>query len=403
MAGSAFLHPFTAPTQTDFIRIVGGEGSTIWDDRGNRYIDAMASLWYMNVGHGRREMIEAITAQATRLASYHTFSPFTNLPAEQLADEIAALSPFDDGRVFLASSGSEAVDSAMKLARIAQREAGHPERQLIVSREHGYHGTNYGGTSAQGIPVNQDGFGPLVGDVVQVPAGNVEAIAQLFEQHAGRVAAVLTEPVQGAGGVFPPPEGYLSSLRTLCDTHGAYLILDEVICGFGRLGQWFGAQHYGVTPDFITFAKAVSSGYVPLGGVIVGDAPASALCNDPGFVLKHGYTYSGHPIAAAAGLEAIAIQKREGLVQRAASIGARLSAGLESLAADGLLTEVRGVGAIWAVGLDESFDAPTVRDRVLEEGVVVRPLGSSLAMCPPLVITDDEVDRIVDAIAAALR
>jgi adenosylmethionine-8-amino-7-oxononanoate aminotransferase len=397
------LHPFTAPTQTEFVTVVGGHGSTIVDDAGNEYIDAMASLWYMNVGHGRQEMVDAITAQASKLATYHTFSPFSNQPAEQLASKIAALSPYERPRVFLACSGSEAVDSAMKLARIAQREAGHPERQLIISREHGYHGTNFGGTSAQGIPVNQDGFGPLVGDVVQAPAANVESIAQIFEQNPGRVAAVLTEPLQGAGGVFPPADGYLESLRRLCDAHGAYLIFDEVICGFGRLGQWFGAQYYGVTPDFITFAKAVSSGYMPVGGVIVGDAPRAALEANDGFVLRHGYTYSGHPIAAAAALEAIAIQEREGLVARATTIGRRLSAGLQALLDDGAVTAVRGAGAVWAVGLDESRDAPTVRNRVLDHGVVVRPLGNALSMCPPLVITDAEIDRVVDALATVLR
>jgi putrescine aminotransferase len=398
----AFLHPFTAPRQADFIRIVGGDGSTIWDDQGNRYIDGMASLWYMNVGHGRSEMVDAIRSQAETLASYHTFSPFSNEPAERLSDRIAGLAPEPGSRVFLCNSGSEAVDSAMKIARIGQREAGHPERTIVISREHGYHGTNYGGTSAQGIPINREGFGPMVGDVVSVPAGNAEAIAQVFQEHEGRVAAVLSEPVQGAGGVFPPPDGYLESLRRLCDANGAYLILDEVICGFGRLGTWFGAQYYGVTPDLITFAKAVTSGYQPLGGVIVGARVRRALEANEGFILKHGYTYSGHPIAAAAGLAAIDIQEQEGLVDRATAIGDRLSAGLESLRADGLIEEVRGVGGVWAAALPEPHDASEVRDRVLDHGVVVRPLGNSLAMCPPLVITDAEIDQIVDAIASSL-
>ena len=402
MSTGAFLHPFTAPRQADFIRVVGGQGSTIWDDAGNRYIDAMASLWYMNVGHGRVEMVEAITRQASELASYHTFSPFSNSPAEQLAEKILSIAPFRSGRVFLCDSGSEAVDSAMKIARVAQREAGHPERRVIISREHGYHGVNFGGTSAQGIPINRDGFGPLVGGVVTVPAGNTEAIAQVFAEYEGEVAAVLTEPVQGAGGVHPPPDGYLDSLRQLCDAHGAFLIMDEVICGFGRTGAWFGADTYGVVPDLITFAKAVTSGYQPLGGVIVGPVATSALEANDGFVLKHGYTYSGHPVAAAAALEAIAIQEREGLVERAGHIGRRLSTGLRSLEADGLVQEVRGVGGVWAIELASGLDAADVRDRVLREGVIVRPLNDSLAMCPPLVITDEEVDRVIDAVASAV-
>ncbi len=400
---SAFLHPFSPPRKTEFINIVGGEGAQIWDDRGNRYIDGMAGLWYMNVGHGHPDMIAAIADQAASLASYHTFDPFTNEPSEALAAKIASLSPFDRARVFLGSSGSEAVDTAMKMARIAQREAGHPERTLIISREHGYHGTNFGGTSAQGIAPNREGWGPLVGDVVQVPGNDIEAVGRLFAERGDQIAAVLTEPLQGAGGVFPPPEGYLASLRRMCDEHGAFLIFDEVICGFGRLGTWFGAQFFGVTPDIITFAKAVSSGYVPLGGVIAGPKVCDALESAEGFVFRHGYTYSGHPLAARAGLTAIGIQEREGLVERARHVGERLSAGLRALHSDGLVAEVRGEGAVWAVGLDEGRDAPTVRNAMLERGVIVRPLGNSLAMCPPLVITDADTDRIVDVMAEVLR
>ncbi len=399
---STFLHPFTAPRQQDFVRIVRGEGSTVWDDDGNAYLDAMASLWYMNIGHGRPEMVEAIAEQTATLAAYHTFAPFSNEPSERLADIISDLSPYDRSRVFFGGSGSEAVDTAMKIARVAQREAGHPERTIIISREHGYHGTNYGGTSAQGIPMNREGFGELVGAVVNVPAGNVEVIAQVFDENPGRVAAVLTEPLQGAGGVYPPPEGYLDSLRRLCDHHGAYLIFDEVICGFGRMGTWFGAQHYQVTPDMLTFAKAVTSGYQPLGGVVLGPDVVAALEANEGFVLKHGYTYSGHPVATRAGIEAIEIQRREGLVDRATHVGARLAEGLHSLLADGVVTEVRGAGAVWAVELPDHLSAPDVRNEILEHGVIVRPLGNALAMCPPLVITDAEIDKLVDAIGAAV-
>jgi len=402
LAPDAFLHPFTPPRKTDFITVVGGKGAEIWDDEGNRYIDAMASLWYMNVGHGRQEMIDAITRQATELASYHTFDPFSNRPAEQLAEKIGQLSPMSRARTFFTCSGSEAVDTAMKLARAAQAEAGHPERTLIISREHGYHGTNFGGTSAQGIAANREGWGALVGDVINVPGNDIEVIARVFAERGDEVAAVLSEPLQGAGGVFPPPEGYLEGLRRLCDDHGAYLILDEVICGFGRLGTWFGAQHYGVTPDMITFAKAVTSGYIPLGGVIVGPDPSAALEKNEGFILRHGYTYSGHPIATAAALAALGIQERDGLVARAGEIGDRLSTGLQALAADGVVAEVRGVGAIWAVGLDERHSAPEVRNRALERGVIFRPLGNSLAMCPPLVISDSQIDRVVDVLADVL-
>lgn len=399
---SAFLHPFSPPRLTEFVTIVGGEGAEVWDTDGNRYVDGMASLWYMNVGHGHPRMIEAITAQAKALASYHTFAPFSNLPADRLAETILELSPFDRGRVFLTSSGSEAVDSAMKLARIAQREAGRANKTMIVSREHGYHGTNFGGTSAQGIAVNREGFGELVGNVVNVAGPDIEPMARLFSEHGESIAAVLSEPLQGAGGVFPPPEGYLEGLRALCDEHDAYLILDEVITGFGRLGTWFGAQYYDVRPDMITFAKASSSGYVPLGGVIVGPTVTDALMANEGFALKHGYTYSGHPLAAAAGSQAIAIQQDEGLLDLVPLIERRLGEGLRALEGDGLVTEVRGTGAVWGVSLPEHRDAMKDRDAVLSEGVIVRPLGNSLVMCPPLVITESQVDRIVDALATVL-
>jgi adenosylmethionine-8-amino-7-oxononanoate aminotransferase len=387
---------------TEFVTIVGGEGSEIWDKDGNRYIDGMASLWYMNVGHGHPRMIEAITAQAKALASYHTFAPFSNLPAEQLADSILGLSPFDRGRVFLTTGGSESVDSSMKIARIAQREAGRPEKTMIVSREHGYHGTNFGGTSAQGIAANREGFGELVGNVVNVEGPDIEPMARLFAEKGDEIAAVISEPLQGAGGVFPPPEGYLEGLRALCDQYDAFLILDEVITGFGRLGSWFGAQHYGVTPDMMTFAKASSSGYIPLGGVIVGPTVTDALTANEGFALKHGYTYSGHPIAAAAGSAAIAIQQDEGLLERVPMIERRLGDGLQALRGDGLVAEVRGTGAVWAVQLPDGRDVMKDRDAVLAEGVIVRPIGSSLVMCPPLVITESQIDRIVDALAAVL-
>ncbi len=401
---SAFLHPFAAPRRTDFINIVGGEGAEVWDDTGKRYIDGMASLWYMNIGYGRQEMADAIAAEVSRLGAYHTFERFTVQPTEDLAELIVSLSPFESGRVFFGSGGSDAVDTAMKLARIAQREAGHPERTIILSREQGYHGTHFGGTSAQGLAPNREGWGALVGDVINVPGRDLEAMTRAVVENEGRVAAILSEPLQGAGGVFPPPEAYLEGLRRLCDDHGAFLIFDEVICGFGRLGTWFGAQHYGIEPDMITFAKAVTSGYIPLGGVICGPVVSAALEANEGFVLRHGYTYSGHPVAAVAGLTALGIQESEGLLDRVPKIGDRLSSGLEALRADGLVEEVRGVGAVWGIGLAEGVDPVAVRDQALDHGVIVRPLPmNSISFCPPLVIEDAQIDRIVDVLAEVLR
>ncbi len=368
MRPSAFLHPFAPPRADEFIRIVGGSGAEVWDDQGRRYIDGMASLWYVNIGHGRPEMAEAIADQVGELAAYHTFAPFSNPPAEALAERIADLSPFEEGRVFFTGSGSESVDTAMKLARAAHRESGNPDRTIIISRDRGYHGTNFGGTSAQGIAPNREGWGALVGDVIQAPAEDIEAMTRIFERDAGRIAAVLCEPLQGAGGVYPPVEGYLEGLRRLCDEHGAFLIFDEVITGFGRLGSWFASQAYGVRPDMITFAKAVTSGYQPLGGVIVGESVRAGLEANDGFLLRHGYTYSGHPVATRAGLTNLQIHEDEGLVSRAHSIGARFEPGLRALLDDGLVVDVRGQAGVWAVELGEGLDAAAVRDEVLELG-----------------------------------
>ena len=397
----AFLHAFCPPREDRFLSIVAGKGALVWDDRGNEYVDGIASLWYVNIGHGREDMAEAIAGQARTLASYMTFHPFTNPWAEEAAERIAGLSPFPDGRVFLCTSGSEAVDTAIKLARVAQREAGHPERQIVIGRERGYHGSNYGGTSLQGIPANREGFGPLLPGALYVAADDEEAMKQVFADHGGEVAAVITEPVQGASGVWPPPPGYLEHLRDLCDAHGAYLIFDEVITGFGRLGRWFGSQFYGVTPDLITFAKGVTSGYVPFGGVLVGSRVRAALEANPGFWLRTGYTYSGHALGAAAALKALEIQEQEGLVERALVIKAWLEAGLEELHGDGLITHPCGEGAVW--GMSVTQDPVTVRNRLLDEGVILRPIGPNrLAMCPPLVITEEQVGRIFAALRRVL-
>ncbi len=396
-----FLHPFAPTTKERFITLTRGHGASVWDADGRELIDAMASLWYCQIGHGRDEMADVVAAQMRQLEAYSCFDPFTNEPADQLAARIAELSPMPDARVFLAGSGSEAVDTAMKLARLAQRMAGHPERHLIISRERGYHGTNLGGTSAQGLPANKEGYGSLVPDVQQVPADDIEALSLLMSERESEIAAVLLEPVQGAAGVYPPPPGYLAEARRLCDEHGAYLIFDEVITGFGRLGRWFAAEHFGVVPDLTTFAKGVSSGYQPVGGVIVGAAPRAALEHD-GFILRHGYTYSGHPTSCAAALANIDIIEREGLLDRARHVGARLEAGLTALVGEGL-DHVRGDTAVFGAALDDAHQAVTVRDALLDRGVIARAIGdNTVTFCPPLVITDEQIDRVIDSFAEAL-
>ena len=399
---AAFLHPFAKPTRESFIRIERGEGALVWDENGRELVDAMASLWYNAIGHGRAEMADAIATQVRKLGAYSTFDPFTNEPAEALAEELREIAPTPNARVFFTSSGSESIDTAMKLARMAHVQAGQSQRKLIISRTRGYHGVAYGGTSALGIAAYKENFGPFVDEVVQVPADDVEAVATLMSQRGNEVAAIMTEPVQGAGGVWVPPDGYLQSLRKLCDQHGAYLIFDEVITGYGRTGSWFAAHHYGVSPDFATFAKGITSGYIPLGGVFLGSAPTAALETDPDFFLGHGFTYSGHPTACADALKNLEIIRREGLVERAKHIEDRLGGGLQALAADGVVESVRGIGGMWALVLRPDQDAKAMRDHMLDKSnVIVRALGDGLCFCPPLVIRDEHIDQIVDAVAAA--
>ena len=400
---SSFLHSFAKPSSDAFINIVRGDMALLWDDKGNEYIDGIGSLWYCQIGHGRTEMADAVAAQISTLETYSTFDPFTNPLAEEVAEVIASLSPIANSRVFLCGSGSESIDSAMKIARTSQIQSGHPERSVIISRNRGYHGTNYGGTSAQGLPLNKVGYGTLLEGVLQVEADDIEAMSVAFQQNKGNVAAVIAEPVQGAGGVWPATREYLEALRRLCDDNGAYLIFDEVITGFGRLGEWFGATYYGVTPDMITFAKGVTSGYQPLGGVITGPAIIAALTADPTFFLRHGYTYSGHATVCAAALKNIEIMKREQLVQRAQHVGQRIEAGLAALSLDGTLTGYRGAGAIWAGKLPDSLDATVVRDAMITKGVIARSIPGVIAFCPPLVITDAQVDTMLDVFASVVQ
>jgi adenosylmethionine-8-amino-7-oxononanoate aminotransferase len=400
----AFLHPFAKPTRESFITIDRGSGALLWDSDGNEMIDAMASLWYCQIGHGRSDVADLVAAQIRKLEAYSCFDPFTNAPADQLAERIADLSPMANARVFFTGSGSEAVDSAMKLARLTQVRSGQPERRLIISRDRGYHGTNYGGTSAQGLPLNKEGYGELLADVVHVPADDAEALSVLMSERSDEIAALIMEPIQGAAGVYPPPPGYLEEARRLCDQHGALLIFDEVITAFGRLGTWFAADHYGVVPDLTTFAKGVTSGYQPLGGVIVGQHVRDALESDADFILRHGYTYSGHPTSCTAALANIDIIESEGLLAEAIRMGARLEAGLRAIESDGRIDHVRGEVAIFGVALRPDHNAATVRETMLDKGVIVRAIGTeTVTLCPPLITTDDQIDRIIDVLATSLE
>lgn len=402
----ALLHAFGKPASNTYHKLVRGQGVRVWDDKGNEYIDALGSLWYCQVGYGRKEIIDAITNQLNELSTYNTFAPWTNGPAEEVAERISSLSPLTDSRVFLCCSGSESVDSAIKIARLVHQLRGDHDRQIIVRRTRGYHGVNVGGTSVQGIAPNRENWGDLLPHVVEIDPDDIESAARLFAESGDRIAAVISEPLQGAGGVYPPVDGYLDRLRDLCTANGSLLIFDEVITGFGRTGSWFASQTYGVTPDLITFAKGVTSGYQPLGGVIVSRAICDDLEADPDFLFRHGYTYSGHPAAAAAALANIDVIENDGLVERANHVGQRLSAGLDALASDGMLAEVRNTGAVLSGQLPANYSierAIEVRDTMTANGVICRAAGINMVFCPPLVIEDADIDRCVDTLAEALK
>jgi len=398
---AALLHPFSVPgkDESDFINIVRAEGSTLYSETGKPYIDAMASLWYCQVGHGRHEIIDAVNQQMKTLTTYNTFDPFTNQPARDVADLVASKSSLPDGRVFLGSSGSEAVDTGLKIARLVQQQRGNTDSQILVRRDRGYHGTNFGGTSAQGIALNREGWGDLIPQFEQVDGDDIEEMATLFADKGDRIAAVICEPVQGAGGIHPPTDGYLEGARRLCDQHGALLIFDEVITGFGRTGSWFASQTYGVTPDLMLFAKGVTSGYLPLSGVVVSRAVADELEGTEA-VLRTGYTYSGHPSVCAAGIANINLIESDGLVERASHIGEQFEKGFRALVGDGMAESYRGVGAVWALELGR--DAVPVNRELLDNGIIVRGVGTALLMCPPLVITDEEIGQVIEAFAAAI-
>jgi putrescine---pyruvate transaminase len=325
-----------------------GEGVWIYDTDGKRYLDASGSLWYANVGHGRRELADAAAAQLVRLEAYSAYDVFATPPALELAERISALAPIDDAVVFFTTAGSDAVESAAKLARRYWSAVGQPERQVIVGRDKAYHGVSGYGLSLGGIPANAQGFGALVPGIEHVPYDDVDAVAKLLDR--GDVAAFIGEPVIGAGGVYPPPDGYWPAIERLCREHDVLLIADEVITGFGRLGEWFGSQRYGIEPDLFTFAKGVTSGYVPLGGVVVGPRVQEPFWRGDAGLFRHGYTYSGHATACAVGLANLEIIEREGLVQRVKELEPVFIEKLRSI--DGAV-EVRGAGLVGAVQVEE--------------------------------------------------
>jgi putrescine---pyruvate transaminase len=394
--------------------LVKGEGAVITDSNGRDYIDATAALWYCNVGYGRREIADAVADQLVRLSAYSSFGAYTTDATLRLADRLVALSPIDDAVVFLGSGGSDAIDTATKLARRYWDVVGKPHKTLLLSREHSYHGMHVMGTSLGGIPSLRSGYGgePFINEVVHVPALDIEATARVFEQRRDEIAAFVGEPVIGAGGVIPPTEHYWRDINALCRQYDVLLIADEVITGFGRMGELFGSTRFGIEPDMIAFAKGVTSGYMPLGGVLVGPRVRAPFWDEPipGAVFRHGYTYSGHSGAAAAAMANLDILEREGLVERVRTLEPVLAKAVGRLAGAQLVGEIRTVGLTAAVALSPALleKDPTAPDKViaaaLRHGVASRVLrGHAIHISPPFVITEAQIEAMVDGIGNALE
>ncbi len=388
-----------------------GEGSWIWDTAGRRYLDATSSLWYANVGHGRPEIVDAITDQLRRLDAYSVFGDYANPPALELASRLADLSPMPDSRIFLGTGGGDGVDAAAKIARRYWSAVGEPGRVHLIGRHNSFHGTNGIGTSVGGIPLNRDGFGTLLADASQIAHDSADELErEILRVGPERVAAFFVEPVVGAGGVLLPPDGYLVAVADVCRTYGVLLIADCVICGFGRLGTWYGVERWGLEPDMIVFAKGVTSGYQPLGGVVVSARVAAPFWDGDGMALRHGATYAGHPAACAAALANIDLIEREGLLERALDLEAEIAAVLAPLAGHPAVREIRaGLGVMAAVEIDpdalhaRGIGIPDVALAIRDAGVLVRPLGSAVAISPPLTTTDDELRFLAAGIAEGLE
>jgi L-2,4-diaminobutyrate transaminase len=439
------FHPFTVLAEHETAgprrMIVSGEGARVRDVQGRSYIDAMAGLWCVNVGYGRREIADALQSQALRLPYYHAFSSMATDAPAVLAERLIELAPAGISKVLYGTTGSDANDTQVKIVRLFNNLLGRPFKKKVISRERGYHGVSIASASLTGLPGVHAGFDLPLPDILHArapyrlwEAGPEETDAQFSARLAGEleelilaegpetVAAFIAEPVQAAGGVIVPPAGYFAAVQAVLDKHDVLLISDEVVCGFGRLGTWFGSERLGMAPDLITIAKGVTSAYVPLSASMVSERVWRVLADGGGSrVFGHGYTYSAHPVAAAGALANLELIEREGLLHEAARRGELLRARLgEAFAGHPLAGEVRGLGLVAAVEFvaerrpPRRFDpvgsvARRIAAECLERGVITRALPESdtISFSPPFVITEEEIDEVVlvareaaDAVAA---
>lgn len=415
-----FIHPTSSISQQQEYgpRFIFTEGNGIYltDITGIKVIDGMSSLWNVNVGHGREELAEVAKEQMTKLAYSSCFATFSNEPAIRLAAKIASIAPGDLNSVFFTSGGSESNDTVIKLARHYWVLKGQPNRQKIISRSNSYHGVAMGATSATGLKPFRDFTNSIAPDFYYVNASSTNELRQLIEQEGPEtIAAFITEPVQGAGGVNIEPNHYFQEVRKICDEYGILMIADEVITGFGRTGKLFGIEHYGVVPDLMCIAKGVTSGYAQLGGVIFSDKVRNTFVELSKGTLLHGYTYSGHPMACSVALKNIEIIERENLVENSRLMGEELLTGLQFLQRNhSIVGDVRALGLIGGMEIVEdkltgkSFQTP-LSPKLVEEaakrGLIIRSVTfdqDTLVFAPPLIINKKEIDRMIDILDETL-
>jgi putrescine aminotransferase len=427
-------HPFsdTKALAAEGARVVvKADGCTIWDSEGNEILDGMAGLWCVNVGYGRKRLADVAARQMVELPYYNTFFKTTTPPATELAAMLARLAPKGLDHAFFSSSGSEANDTVVRMVRRYWQLKGQPERMTIIGREFGYHGSTLAGVSLGGMSAMHEQTNlPLPGfEHIRPPyyfrdGGNMTpeefgiAAARALDDKIRElgpetVAAFIAEPIQGAGGVIIPPDSYFPEIQRICRAHGILFVADEVICGFGRTGNWFGSETFGLEPDLMTLAKGLSSGYMPISAVMVGQRVADTLI-ETGGEFFHGYTYAGHPVAAAVALENLRIIEEEGLVERVRDdIGPYFQQALATLADHPLVGEVRSVGLIGAIELvkdkagpvlfeDEGRVGTICRDHCFRNNLVMRAVRDGMVVSPPLIIRHDEVDRLVKTARLAL-
>jgi len=426
----AYWMPFTASRQFKKAPrlLTRSQGMHYWDDKGRKILDGVAGLWCVNAGHARPKIVQAIQEQAAELDFAPPFQ-MAHPKAFELATRIAEIAPEGMNKVFFTNSGSEAVETALKMALAYQRARGEGTRTRLIGRERGYHGVNFGGISVGGIVTNRKMFGTLMTGVDHIRhthdlaknafsvgqpvhgadlADDLERLVALHD--ASTIAAVIVEPVAGSTGVLIPPQGYLKRLREICDKHGIVLIFDEVITGFGRTGNPFGAQTFGVTPDLMCVAKGITNGCVPMGAVIAQQKMHDVFMTGPEHVIEffHGYTYSAHPLACAAGIATLDTYAEEGLLTRAATLQGYFAEALHSLRGEPNVIDVRNIGLVGGVELSPIAGEPTKRAfgvflDCYDKGVMLRTTGDIVAFSPPLIIEREQIDEIVDTVRGALR